>query len=573
MRSSGYGSKETDSVSFKSDTADIEEEDGSLNLESPGTVAEIRRSFENLSALGKTQTSTKTAPRPSSHHKSAPAVEIVARNPAYVKSIEIGSSNKSPAPLEVILEVSHESEGSESPSPKKTFRPRVSHLSQALQRQEADRVHERDRLKQLVVEHGNRNLGLRFNPLVNVVAQDQRYVTAISVSPTGKPEHRTNGSHGDPFVTGLVETHSALSQPSNSHTYFNNEYPLLSLQPDSLITEDTLQMMNYPNYGSYSRKSEDLNVPGDVDPRDMPNFGRAMYSSFYSSIKSGSSASQDSLNSRRERNSLNHHPSAKKKGVNAVKDLWEKTGLKTNGRKLLVDVSDLINEERPSNAHTRNLSFSGSMKEDYRSMPVSSTPNGTNSRTKKDVVRTISGRSSDTNENLSSLSHFYDDSEGYRGIDNLGFLDDRENFRGSTTSSLHSRTSSNALGHQFQHNLTNFQRRVSERIQGEPNHRKSWLDVEKGLEPSDKQDVKHSSSRSSLHKDRDSKNPSSKRRKNHPGKAVRELGLEDFRRPDYKGYAGSEYTSRPGGSFWTLVSSVLQSAYIRYLNLFTFACC
>ncbi|KAB7507991.1 hypothetical protein Anas_05344, partial [Armadillidium nasatum] len=438
VRSSGYGSKETDSVSYKSEVQDEESlneinkndkllcEENNLEFNSTGSVADIRRSFEILShqqvILNKHDEENK----------------VITANPDYVKNIEV-IARVSPA-LHTIPEITTEPE-CEQTSQKKLSWPRVSQLAQALQRQ-AERIHQRREREKFKERLRNRNAQnykhqvLRFNPLL-----------------------------------------------------------------DSLINEDTLKMMNSPEYEA-NLMFDERNLPGEknLTQSTLPNFGKAIYSNFHPNLNRGNSLSSHYSLGKREKSTKNVYRS-KINGANVAKDLWEKSGLKTNGRKLLVNSGSLVTDNKTFALQNESQ---GSLDDVNFGKTKNSSENRKNIAIEDSYEYNpslIRPSSSCYNFACNSYEYF---TNSQKGFDNFGYVNDIGNSMDSLASSAQSKHS-----YPFQHSLTEFQKRVSDKLQAESN--------EKGL-------ILTTQSTDNNKYQRNNSNIS--KNKNYPGKAVQELKLE-----------------------------------------------
>ena len=401
VRSSGYGSKENDSGSDISENSAEQENENDppkrrsrkkrsqqknldvneivLNPKSLGidpNSTSMRRSYEDLqSNLKKHDHVIYTDLDPVLYQK----------NPRFVGSVQIGLRRT--RSLETVQEVNDESDSprrdsgkSPSPVPAPVW-PKVSNLAETLQRQ-SDKIYTR-RMNEARKIHRSSSLDhkpvIRFNPLVSVVTQNSRYVTAISVSPrklppspktislprTGEKITYFSNDNEEPYSKspfseeGNEEERISryFSNALESHQYSDlqsEDYPVMSLQPDSLVTEDTLKMMTYSDYQPHQTHPSPV-VPKALHSQDV---GQVMYTrGLYATLNRNSLLQTEEMvrppfKSRRDTRKIvgrinsTASSNVKKKGIDAVRDLWEKTGLKTNGRKLLVDIDDVISERQ-----------------------------------------------------------------------------------------------------------------------------------------------------------------------------------------------------------------------------------
>jgi len=426
IKSSGYGSKENDShsdISERSVTRNDNEEEDDLNSEasishkrkqkkkklksktkkdeevvldvsklstqssSSSSVQQITKSFEDLS-------SSKTIQSEAYFSDSDPV--LYQKNTKYVDSVQIGLRRA--RSLETVQEVSDESESpvkegnkAATPVPSPIW-PNVSDLSKTLQRQH-DRIHSRRQNDLRKVQRStsldidNHRPVIRFNPLVSVVTQNSRYVTAISVSPNKhkppSPKTFNIPRTGEKITYFSNNGESSQLQDLNEEEerlarYFSNNnkgdgeigYPIMSLQPDSLVTEDTLKMMTYPDY------NPDESHPSPIVPKSAYHgdaLGQIMYTrGLYATLNRNSLLQNENLVQhpfrhkkssacRKLLNKKTNSISTKKKGLDTVRDLWEKTGMKTNGRKLMVDleeapVSEAQNVNRMADSYRNDFS-------------------------------------------------------------------------------------------------------------------------------------------------------------------------------------------------------------------------
>lgn len=317
------------------------------------------------------------------------------KNPRYVQSVRVGVRRV--RSLETVQEVRDETDSPRNVSKNEAnivptpVWPGMSQIAQTLQRQ-SDRINLRrqNAHKKIVrassLELRPRGQVIRFNPLVSVLTQNSRYITSISVSPrpppTFKPITENWSSDKVTHFTNSNSNNHATIHEENSHSvnnispeeerlarYFSKgqqinihgsgisaltEYPIMSLQPDSLVNEDTLRMMTYPDYDLDGDDAQPSPILPNADLHH--DLGQVMYTrGLYATLNRNSVLLNEEIyikppfktrkilsNKNFENRKTNSN--VKKKGIDTVRDLWEKTGLKTNGRKLLVDIEDVMNE-------------------------------------------------------------------------------------------------------------------------------------------------------------------------------------------------------------------------------------
>ncbi|KAG7161469.1 hypothetical protein Hamer_G024888 [Homarus americanus] len=532
VRSSGYGSKETDSVSERSEGHDeddllgAEVETALRSTPAPPAFSDQKPSLkEGAAGRGnKTTPSVAETSKPVEVSASSgnetptvilaggkPVATIVTQHPQFVRGIEV---NLRRAKSLETLGKQRMIQNLGSTTVPRPIWPRVGSLVGDLpqtSRRGSDPL-------QHVQEFPNSQEcePQRVPSPVDILKQDFRYVTSIDVTPL-RPLSRAktfNPGHPNP-VPGSANTPSQLHLQdgidgnSSITRYFGDEhhrsgYPLMSLQPDSLVTEDTLRMMRYGREDDL--EEEDYESPIQVTEKrnsaPLPDFSQATYTrGLYATLnRAASLSSKDIIKPYKTRSKSfdiavsNHKSCAKKRGLIAVKDLWEKSGLKTNGRKLIVNVDDLLDqsEEDPS----RRLS-EGSSVEQLRSFSSTVVNEGHLHRLPSDNT-TSTNATSNTYEELNSFetkdttSHpslETNPSGSYaeigdvvlEGIDNPAFLDDSGRPRyPSPPPIIHHNGKPLMPANRFldPDKLAAFQKKISEKLQGAPLHRMQWLDLD-----------------------------------------------------------------------------------------------
>ena len=641
VRSSGYGSKETDSVSEGSSGHDEDdllgnEIDASLKpppapspfrdnrkelvtvvtqvevnksnsqngqkdnklSSSSLSVAQLRKTFET------TNNSETTLPAVISKG-GKPLATIVTQHPQFVKAIEVGMRRTKSLETVQQQRVMHDSGSSTIPRP---VWPKVGSLYENVQRK-SNKEETPKRLRHSVSVDNNLNSHERTPSPVDIVKQDVRYVTSINVTPKrsliraktfsqGQPkeEKRSANNHFAEFprastLTKDIRFNHDYRSDSDVSRYFSggkqsaSSFNLISLQPDSLVNEDTLRMMRY---GKQDDLLEEENEPpvhpvSRVAAAPLPDFSQVMYTrGLYATLNRAASLSTKDIvkppyktRSRSIDISIPYQRnSAKKKGLSSIKGLWEKSGLKTNGRKLIVDVNDLLDDssldgnDRDSSSVENLRSFqSTTMANAMKStQPQSSSasphhyeePINYNHRyTSHPVSGTMESRFSDTYAEIDDIT--------MAGIDNPAFLDDSGNqHHFSLGYPSHFSKKPRFLDPD---KLAEFQKKISEKLQGAPHHRTQWLDLDEivieGAEDKHERRVKFTS---------DTINPGSLERKERgshlqgrtamPGGAVRAVHEADIR--SLSGRQLPELTLEPSHlmgdikghkSFWTSTES------------------
>ncbi|KAF2365029.1 hypothetical protein FHG87_004209 [Trinorchestia longiramus] len=342
----------------------------------PTRVAELKRSFEYMASEQRVVSSDSTRIPIMCH-----------RNPKYVGSVQVGVRRVKS--LETVHDMrkndsfSHLTESfSQSSVP---FRARPKNQDSGTFQKENSHFNELNSKYSQVIRRTTsldpkpKSQILRFNPLVSVVTQNSRYVTEISVSP--RRPNRTNtfniASTGeqityfnDPVENDVEGVERTDNGEERLTRYFQSgipqqdyisstDYPIMSLQPDSLVTEDTLKMMTYPEYSDSSDNFSSSIVPVTNRTADL---SQVMYTKgLYATLKRNELLQNGLVNApfkpiKDVNPKVHYHNSVhgqanvhhKKKGLETVRDLWEKSGLKTNGRKLLVDIDDVACESKSS---------------------------------------------------------------------------------------------------------------------------------------------------------------------------------------------------------------------------------
>ncbi|CAL4068831.1 unnamed protein product [Meganyctiphanes norvegica] len=500
---------------YVSSISNIEEE-GDLTSRSEKqcfkTVAELRKSFEDV------------------YKRSNQNIDI-SRNPDFVHSIDVGMRRaRSLETLSPRNQHARQHESGTSTIPRPIW-PKVSKLAESLEKE----AFARDQKKRLDTSINGNGLLVSVPtstvPNINVLNSNSNYVTSVNVG----PQHHI--SRAKSFSEGFNEAQQDVTQityeghdwPKENEAdyasvakYFGGErnginFPLMSLQPDSLVTEDTLQMMRYGGANLELDHQDDTHIDDQIEntdneseSNDIPNVNRVMYTrGLYATLNRAASLQTKDfrkapVKSHRSKSiaiSLpNRKTSAKKRGVNAVKDLWEKSGLKTNGRKLVIDVQDILGEDYIHDSVSRQGSNSSeepiivhSQPRNLKSALVRNPKRFT--RLESDTTNT-SSRSVNTYEDISSLDRGYTSqvsmgtteskscatyeevpNECYNGFDNAAFLDDDE------------RTFSKDNGEAITHfptrpkylnpsQLEEFQKKINAKLQSAPLHRLQWLDLD-----------------------------------------------------------------------------------------------
>ncbi|XP_047483758.1 uncharacterized protein LOC125035421 isoform X2 [Penaeus chinensis] len=530
VRSSGYGSKETDSVSERSDGQEDDLLGGETNAEplpalqgkskhcfSSGashlelrkekeqsevhrqaqplqSVSVVHKSFEDLS------TQYSYFPKVMTLGKKSVAT-IINQHSQFVHNIEVGLRRVKS------LEIMHRQQKTHlnSSTVPRPIWPRVSGLVEDLQKEASK----------------SDAPGQKQNAL-DIIKQDLRYVTSINVLPR-RLRSRTKSVNqilGKGGIYNEFPEHIPFRdiEDSDISRYFRNDnqssgYQLMSLHPDSLVSEDTLRMMRYSQHEDLFPEEDDLESAIQFTSREsplvMPDFSQAMYTrGLYATLNRAASLNTKDIVKPPYKNKsrsfdITHRSfksSAKKKGLANVKDLWEKSGLKTNGRKLLVDVSEAISSKGEDHDESQKQAFSGSNMQQLKSLE--SILMVTESRSAKldsnDTVLTM--QSSHTYEDLTSFDSKYPShpntesmeskSSGtyaeigdiiIEGIDNPAFLGDDEHaeYTSAQPSALvdngQKATNKKVLDPD---RLAQFKKKINEKLQGAPLHRMQWLDLD-----------------------------------------------------------------------------------------------
>ncbi|XP_018019412.1 uncharacterized protein LOC108675876 [Hyalella azteca] len=336
------------------------------------TVSQLRRSFEDIATKNNAKLCDSVNNLPLDYH----------RNPKYVESIQVGVRRAKSLEIvkedETLTNSEHHAKAA-IPSP---IWPRVSHITETLERQ-ASRISSR-RLADAERPRRSSSLDirpkgqvLRFNPLVSVVTQDSRYVTAISVSPRRSNQTTTfniastneqityfneeleSNKNLDDFAPGDDRLTRYFNSGLSNRGYLGStEYPIMSLQPDSLVTEDTLKMMTYPEYTGNSGALSSPILPSNEKHNDLSQvmYTRGLYATLNrNALLQNNNLMNAPFKTRRDKRSRTHshrtsqdgsNTRVKKKGMDTVRNLWEKSGLKLNGRKLLVNIESEADENQ-----------------------------------------------------------------------------------------------------------------------------------------------------------------------------------------------------------------------------------
>ena len=446
-----------------------------------------------------------------------PRVSIVSQNSNYVKSINLiplrravsleGLKENIPLRIEPTISI-----------PKPIW-PKVKRLTESFQ-EKANKIEDdikssgfidkqsykaRRRETDPQVFRTSRAQILRFNPLVNVVTQNEKYVTGITISP--KPSRFRNKQNQniskDTKIQTTYDENNKTSKKYNeerlvnyfggSHpeNYFKNEYPLKSLQPDSLVNEHTLKLMDYSKQSDTIRNEQENKEPITVySGTDLPQI---MYTrGLYATLNRASTLQpKDITKPPKRRNSINdtlfyNRTCAKKRGVNAVKDLWEKSGLKTNGRKLLVDLNGVIEDrESRQNEESENLRMTLSLKsrlaghsDEGNFMLAGKSdihlPNDRNLRS-NDYLKNNSRKDSTSTNGSKSSSAFFEVINEDFGIDNPTFVydDEKPSSSGSNKVSTH-------LNDSEKEKMKEFEQKMNRKLENAPMHRKQWMQRSNG---------------------------------------------------------------------------------------------
>ncbi|KAK7085439.1 hypothetical protein SK128_027544 [Halocaridina rubra] len=550
VRSSGYGSKETDSVSEGSEEQDEDdllgaEVEAALepppapspfsdspkkpvrntqssilsdinihDLKSNGnvgavqSVAQLCKSFENLNKPKPTSPTLLTS-------GGNAVAAIMAQHPQFVKAIEVGiRRTKSLETFQQRREL-HASRSSTVPRPIwPRYNSSVDNLGTQAKRQEQDNT-----TKPVV---STENAVREYIPSpVDIVKQDLRYVTSIQVSPTRPLSRAKTFTEAHQYRKQQCANNSSEHVYANSFTpenkvYFDSEkprvsryfgsenhsteFPLLSLQPDSLVTEDTLKMMRYSGYEDIAEEQSEQ--PIHADEKDvqvpLPDFSQLMYTrGLYSTLNRAASLSTKDIvkppyktRSRSIDISIpSRKHSAKKRGLSSMKGLWEKSGLKTNGRKLIVDVNDLLDDSTDENDHNGSsvenprsfqsvVTVNAMQPSPQRNNQISSIYQNSHTYEDPDDFNLMHTRHSVLRNRESSLSDDYIEINDItpNGIDNPAFLDDSGHNRYITKAvTIHDTEKQRFLNPD---RLAEFQKKISEKLQGAPHHRTQWLDLD-----------------------------------------------------------------------------------------------
>ncbi|XP_069986642.1 uncharacterized protein [Penaeus vannamei] len=514
VRSSGYGSKETDSVSERSDGHEHDLLGGETRVEpspahqgesqhcfSSGTnhlelrkgkeqsevqllqsVSVLRKSFEDSSAKYSDFPKVVTLGK-------KPVATIINQHPQFVHNIEVGLRRVKS------LETMHRQQKThfDSSTVPRPIWPRVRSLVEVLQKG----INKRDTLSEK--QH-----------TFDIIKQDLRYVTSINVLPRRlisrtRSVNQIAGESGfyNEFPEGIP-----FREDSDISRYFRNDnsssgYQLMSLHPDSLVSEDTIRMMRYNQHEDLYSEEDDLKSSIQFSSRDVPlvipDFSQARYTrGLYATLNRAASLNTKDITKPPYKNKtrsfdVTHRSfksSAKKRGMANVKDLWEKSGLKTNGRKLLVDASDAISS-RGDHDESPKQAFSGSNMHQLRSLESTFMANEGRSAKVHCNDTVLTTQSSHTYEDLTSFDSKYPShpnaesteskSSGtyaeiddiiIEGIDNPAFLGDREH---ALVDNRQRTTNKKVLDPD---RLAQFKKKINEKLQGAPLHRMQWLDLD-----------------------------------------------------------------------------------------------
>lgn len=547
VRSSGYGSKETDSASERSDAHEDEElmgaevEAGLRSTSSPcsqgdphqrtrqgltgpatkgGVVGKVGGKGKALQSVAQTLVSFEGSASSGQDTPTVisiggkPVATIVNQDPQFVRAIEVGMRRT--RSLETVRQqrVLQASGSSTVPRP---IWPRVNSLDSNLQQYRGNQLQQGQEPQ----------LGCVPNP-VDIVKQDLRYVTSIAVTPLqflsrakisnpGRPREMPGSANTPiPLPTATLTRQLELradDEDSSVARYFGAEQPissyaLMSLQPDSLVTEDTLRMMRYSK--DEDLEEDDHESPIQVTPKEssapFPDFSQVGYTRgvFATLNRAASLSTKDIVKPSYKTRSRSldisfpsHKACAKKRGLTTVTDLWEKSGLKTNGRKLVVNVNGLLNDKVENPEDAERKPSEGSSVEQLRSFRSAMTTNERRESRLESDTTVFTNRSSNSFEDFSSLDHnrsshqsmetkssgsyaeVYDDAVD--GIDNPAFLDDNGHPRNpSPPPIIHLNGKPMVTANKFldPDKLAEFQKKISEKLQGAPLHRMQWLDLD-----------------------------------------------------------------------------------------------
>ncbi|KAK8731017.1 hypothetical protein OTU49_007755, partial [Cherax quadricarinatus] len=554
VRSSGYGSKETDSASERSDAHDDDDllgaevrttsasssyaGDGSrrISLGEEGVAGEDNG--KGSSEVKESQSAVQLrlsldasgAPRKGKSNlvsvRGKHIAAIVSKDPEFVQAIEMGLRRT--RSLEIVRQHRPFQQSGSSTVPRPIW-PRDTGLADD-QYQVASK-----RTLQQVRESFTRPESQRVPSPVDILKQDIRYVTAIDVMPKRAksftpglprpvPGSANTTSHDVTQTKKLVLHHD--DRETSITRYFggehsNSSYVLMSLQPDSLVTEETLRMMRYGREEDLLEENHyesPINVAQTDHSIAMPDFSQAMYTrGLYATLNRAASLNTKDIvkppykvRSKSFDISIpSHKICAKKRGLSAVKDLWEKSGLKTNGRKLIVNDDLLDNRLEEPEDPSRRLSV-GSSVEQLRSVSSSEMTSERHLKRLESDNTTTTNRSSGTYEEPYSLESIRYSSHpsletkssgSYAeindivigGIDNPSFLEDNGRPRfPSPPPLIHHNGKPLMPANKFldPDKLAAFQKKISEKLQGAPLHRMQWLDLD-DITVDDAVDIKH----------------------------------------------------------------------------------
>ncbi|XP_071522698.1 uncharacterized protein [Panulirus ornatus] len=546
VRSSGYGSKETDSASERSDAHEEEEILGAEveaalrstsspssrngpNLTGPNTkgvvTGKVGGEGKGLQSVAQTMVSFEAS---ANSGKDTPAVisiggkpvaTIVTQHPQFVRAIEVGIRRTRSLETFNQQHVAQDSGSSTVPRP---IWPRVNSLDGNLQRQSR-----RNQVQESLASPGSEN-GQVPNP-IDIVKQDLRYVTSIAVTPlrflsrakTSNPGYprempvsaNTSSHLPTASLTRQLELRAGDVGDSSVARYFGGEQPissyaLMSLQPDSLVTEDTLRMMRYSKDDDLEEM--DYESPIQVTQKEpsppLPDFSQIVYTRgvFATLNRAASLSTKDIVKpsyKTRSRSLDISLPSqkacAKKRGLTTVTDLWEKSGLKTNGRKLVVNVNGLLSDRVENREDAALKTSEGSSVEQLRSFRSAMTTNERREARLESDTTNFTNRTSNTFEDFSSLDHKCSSHQSMDtkssgsygevsddaviGIDNPAFLDDNGHPRSPSPPpaiQLNGKPILSANKFLDPDKLAEFQKKISEKLQGAPSHRMQWLDLD-----------------------------------------------------------------------------------------------
>ncbi|XP_069193442.1 uncharacterized protein [Procambarus clarkii] len=553
VRSSGYGSKETDSASERSDGHDDDDLLGSDNALSSATSRPPSHPDGHHTAPGGTGVgetgdgkvtesivefgSCRTPASPgegrgaviSAGGKAVAA--IVTQHPHFVHAIQVGMRRTRSLEMVRRQPAIQQSGSSTVPRPVWPSTGQLPH-NQGTSRKALQQIQELFTFP----ESGRQ----RVPSPVEIVTQDLRYVTAIDVTPLrpvtraktlslGRPRQvpgsaKISGHHHDNMHARKVEVQAGSAEDRSITRYFGEDrshpaFSLMSLQPDSLVTEDTLRMMRYGreddlleddhHYDDHHHHFDDDHHHYEspiqlTHSATMPDFSQAVYTrGLYATLNRAASLSTKDMvkppykvRSKSFDISIPIHKSCpKKRGLLTIKDLWERSGLKTNGRKLIVSDDMLDIRKEPHEDVSRRYSV-GSSVEHLRTFD-SSVPNN---------ERLLQRLESDTT-NRTSTTTTYDDLHSFEssrcshpsletkssgsyaeindivpgGVDNPAFLDDSGHPRfPSPPPIIHHNGKPLMPANKFldPDKLAAFQKKISEKLQGAPLHRMQWLDLD-----------------------------------------------------------------------------------------------